>query len=225
MSGVVLLLAVCSMAYAVEAQGAEANQSSYAGSHHSVRVEAKKPVVALRTNILYDAVVIPNIGLEVGLPKQFTIGADWFGTWISSDKHHFYWQGYGGYLTLRYYFGKDADVHPFTGHHVGVYGSLLTYDVEFGGKGYQAASPGFGGGIEYGYSLPIGHHLCFDFNIGLGYQGGEYKTYRPTNDGTGHYEWLATYRRHWWGPTKAEVSLKWLIAPVDKSTRRKGGRR
>ena len=191
----------------------------------STRVEAKQPVVALRTNVLYDVVLVPNIGIEVGLPKQFTISADWFGTWLSSNKRHVYWQGYGGYLTLRYYFGKQAISHRFTGHHVGVYGSLLTYDIEFGGKGYQAAKPGFGGGIEYGYSLPISHNLCFDFNIGVGYQGGEYKTYEPAKDGTGHYVWQATYRRHWWGPTKAEISLKWLISPVDKSTKKKGGRR
>ena len=52
-------------------------------------------------------------------------------------------------------------------------------------------------------------------------QGGEYKTYQPANDGTGHYVWEATYMRHWWGPTKVEISLKWLIGSVQK----KGGRR
>ena len=175
--------------------------------------------MALRTNMLYDAVVVPNIGLEVWLGKGFTIGADWFGTWISSNKRNLFWQGYGGYLTARYYFGKAATACRFTGHHVGIYGSLLTYDIEFGGKGYQAAKPGFGGGIEYDYSLPVGHDLCIDFNIGVGYQGGEYKTYKPANDGTGHYQWLATYRRHWWGPTKAEISLKWLIGPMQKGGR------
>ena len=185
-----------------------------------VVVELRQPVVALRTNLLYDAALVPNIGLEIWLGKQFTIAADWFGTWLSWDERHLYWQGYGGYLTLRYYFGKQAAEHRFVGHHAGIYGSALTYDVEFGGQGYQAAKFGFGGGLEYGYSLRVNRSLSFDFTLGVGYQGGEYKAYQPTNDGTGHYEWLATYRRHWIGPTKAEVSLKWLIAPVDK---KKGG--
>lgn len=186
------------------------------------RVEmVNKPVVALRSNLMYDAFLLPNIGIEVGLPKNFTIGADWFGTWIHSNKHHIYWQGYGGYLTLRYYFGKQAAECPFTGHHVGIYGSCLTHDIEFGGKGYQADKFGFGGGVEYGYSLPIARSLCMDFNLGIGFQGGKYKTYQPAKDGTGHYVWLSTHRRRWWGPTKVEVSLKWLISPVSK----KGGKR
>ena len=184
-----------------------------------VVVELRQPVVALRTNLLYDAALVPNIGLEIWLGKQFTIAADWFGTWLSWDERHLYWQGYGGYLTLRYYFGKQAAEHRFVGHHAGIYGSALTYDVEFGGQGYQAAKFGFGGGLEYGYSLRVNRSLSFDFTLGVGYQGGEYKEYQPTNDGTGHYEWLATYRRHWIGPTKAEVSLKWLIAPVNKKKR------
>lgn len=171
----------------------------------------KKPFMALRTNMLYDAVLIPNIGLEVWLGKGFTLGFDWFGSWLYSDKQHVYWQGYGGYLTARYYWGKLAVEQPFHGHHVGIYGTALTYDVEFGGKGYQAAKFGFGGGVEYGYSLPVAKNLCIDFNLGVGYQGGEYKAYLPTDDGTGHYVWLSTHKRRWFGPTKAEISLKWIL--------------
>lgn len=195
--------------------------SCEAGVEYIERPAKKLPVVALRTNLLYDALVVPNIGLEVALPMHFTIAFDWIATWIKSDNKHLYWQGYGGYLTLRYYFGKAANEYPFIGHHVGIYGDLLTYDIEFGGQGYQAWKPGFGGGVEYGYSLPVGHDLCIDFNIGVGYQGGEYEVYQPANDGTGHYVWQATRKRRWFGPTKAEISLKWMISPVEK--KKKGG--
>ena len=182
------------------------------------------PFMALRTNLLYDAVLIPNIGVEVALGNHFTLGADWFATWLSNDANHWYWQGYGGYLTARYYFGKASNELRFTGHHVGIYGTALTYDVEWGGKGYQAAKFGFGGGVEYGYSLRVARSLSLDFNLGLGYQGGEYKTYLPTDDGTGHYVWESTRMRHWWGPTKAEISLKWLIGPTEKKEKsEKGG--
>lgn len=195
--------------------------SCEAGVEYIERPAKKLPVVALRTNLLYDALVVPNIGLEVALPMHFTIAFDWIATWIKSDAKHLYWQGYGGYLTLRYYFGKAANEYPFIGHHVGIYGDLLTYDIEFGGQGYQAWKPGFGGGVEYGYSLPVGHDLCIDFNIGVGYQGGQYEVYQPANDGTGHYVWQATRKRRWFGPTKAEISLKWMISPVEK--KKKGG--
>ena len=97
----------------------------------------------------------------------------------------------------------------------------LTYDVEWGGKGYQAARFGFGGGLEYGYSKKIGRKWCLDFSIGVGFQDGEYKEYVPMDD---HYVWQSTHKRHWFGPTKAEISLKWLLG-VKGSKQKKGGKR
>ena len=94
------------------------------------------------------------------------------------------------------------------GHHVGLYVLGLTYDVEWGGHGYQADHFGFGGVIEYGYALPIGRRLSLDFTLGVGFQDGEYKEYDPIDN---CYVWDSTHKRHWWGPTKAEVTLKWKI--------------
>ncbi|MBR2204441.1 MAG: DUF3575 domain-containing protein [Prevotella sp.] len=202
--------------------------------------------IALKTNLLYDAVLVPNVGIEVNLGKRWTVGLDWLYTWFKNDSRHRYWQGYGGYLGVRKYFGKQANgqrstvngqrstvngqrstvngqCSPFpTGHHLGVYMTGVTYDVEWGGKGYQAAKFGFGGGIEYGYSKRIGKRLDLDFSLGVGFQDGEYKEYEPADDDSGHYVWLATKKRHWWGPTKAEVTLKWILGPARK---KKGGRK
>ena len=184
-------------------------------SVHAGAQNASAPAnrVALKTNLLYDAVLIPNAGMEVNLGRQWTVGLDGFYTWFSSDSRHRYWQGYGGYMTLRRYFGScdssSGICNPrLTGHHIGVYALGLTYDVEWGGRGYQADRFGFGGGVEYGYSLPIGRKLCLDFSLGIGFQDGEYKEYDPVDD---HYVWQTTNKRHWFGPTKAEVSLKWLL--------------
>ena len=87
-----------------------------------------------------------------------------------------------------------------------------------GGKGYQASKFGFGGGLEYGYSMAVGRRLNLDFSLGIGYQGGEYKEYEPQGD---RYAWQATRQRHWFGPTKAEVSLVWLLGGSGRS--KKGG--
>ena len=70
---------------------------------------APKSRVALKTNLLYDVVLVPNAGVEVSLGRQWTVGADGFFTWFSSDSRHRYWQGYGGYLTLRRYFGTPVE--------------------------------------------------------------------------------------------------------------------
>lgn len=169
----------------------------------------KKPwYLAVKSNLLYDAAVLPNIGVEAYLGKQWTVLGDWFYTWFKNDNTHRYWQGYGGYLGLRKYFGAKAKEHPFTGHHAGLYGLMLTHDVEWGGRGYQMPHWGFGGGLEYGYSAPIARRLNLDFSIGVGFQDGKYYKYDPVDN---HYVWRSTHHRHWFGPTKAEVSLVWLI--------------
>ena len=192
--------------------------------------EAKKKgfIYALRTNMLYDVVLIPNVGIEVCMGKRWTVGLDWFYTWFSSNNRHRYWQGYGGYLTFRKYLGGqkskiEGQRCQFTGHHLGAYVLGMTYDVEWGGRGYQAARFGFGGGLEYGYSKMISRKLTLDFSLGVGFQDGEYKEYLPTDDGTGHYVWQSTHKRHWWGPTKAEISLKWILGV--KSKAQKGGKK
>ncbi len=61
---------------------------------------------------------------------------------------------------------------------------------------------------EYGYSLPVARRLNIDFGIGVGYgrQILRVRAYRRL-----HYVWQATKQRKWFGPTKAEISLKWLI--------------
>lgn len=174
----------------------------------NVPVEKKPFYFAAKTNLLYDAALLPNIGVEFYLGKLWTLTADWHYTWLYSDTRHRYWQGYGGYLGVRKYFGKKAEEHPFTGHHLGLYGQTQIYDVEFGGRGYQMPDWGYGGGIEYGYSLPIARRFNLDFSLGVGYVGGTTKEYLPLD---GHYVWQVTKKLNWFGPTKAEISLKWLI--------------
>lgn len=178
--------------------------------------ERKPFYMALKTNLLYDAALVPNLGAEFYLGRGWTVGGNWMYAWWNSDRKHHYWRTYGGELDIRKYFGRCAKEKPLTGHHLGLYGQMLTYDFETGGKGYLGGRPGgtlwdkmhWGVGLEYGYSLPIGRRLNLDFGIGVGYLSGEYLEYTPQD---GHYLWQRTKKRHWFGPTKAEVSLVWLI--------------
>ncbi|MDE6225583.1 MAG: DUF3575 domain-containing protein, partial [Muribaculaceae bacterium] len=116
----------------------------------------------------------------------------------------------------RWWFGEKAHTKPLTGHHLGVFAGIITYDFEFGGKGYMGGLPGKTlwdrcnryAGIEYGYSLPVGRRINIDFSIGLGYLGGKVIKYHPSHD---RYIWDKTTNFNWIGPVKAEVSLVWLI--------------
>ena len=173
--------------------------------------------VAVTTNLLYDAAAIPNLGIEISLGGLWSLTADWNFAWWSNTGKNRSWQTYGGYLGARRYFGRLAETRRFSGHYAGLYLDALTYDFELGGTGYQAARLGFGGGLEYGFSLPLNEFLNLDFSLGLGFQDGEYKTYEPRD---GHFVWTGTYKRMWVGPTKAQVGLKWILGKQIKEGKR-----
>ena len=172
--------------------------------------------MAVKTNMLFDVLAIPDIGVEFYVGRNWSVGANWRYGWWDNDSKHRYWRLYGGDLSVRYWFGSAACSKPLTGHHIGVYAGIITYDFELGGTGYMGGLPGHtlwdrfmtNAGVEYGYSLPIARRLNIDFTIGVGYFGGLVEKYRPVN---GIYYWEETKRRTWIGPTKAEISLVWLI--------------
>ncbi|KEJ86528.1 hypothetical protein HMPREF1002_00726 [Porphyromonas sp. 31_2] len=179
--------------------------------------------------MLYDALLVPNIGVEFYLGKDWSVGANWMYAWWKTDRRHWYWRTYGGDMVIRKWLGKAAKEKPLTGHHLGLYGQIFTYDFETGGKGYMGGKPGgtlwdkmnYSAGVEYGYSLPVAYRLNIDFTIAVGYWGGTYYEYTPVDN---CYVWQATKERHWFGPTKAEISLVWLIGR-ENFNKGKGGRR
>ncbi len=182
-----------------------------------IPVRRRRPFyMNLRTNMLFDAIALPNIGAEFYVGKNLSVVANWMYGWWDNDHLHRYWRAYGGDLGLRWWFGEKAHEKPLTGHHIGVYAGVVTYDFELGGKGYMGGIPRGTlwdrcqqyAGVEYGYSLPVGRRINIDFTLGIGYLGGEYQKYVPRDN---HYVWQSTHRLKWFGPTKAEISLVWLI--------------
>lgn len=188
--------------------------------------------MGLKTNMLYDALLVPNIGAEFYLGKNLSIAGQWMYGWWNKNSAHRYWRIYGGEVDLRWWFGKAAHEKPLTGHHLGIYGGALTYDFELGGAGYMGGLPGkslwdrcnYQAGVEYGYSFPVAKRLNIDFTIGIGYFGGKYIKYEPEGN---CYAWKETRMRNWFGPTKAEISLVWLLGCDNynrsKASKKKGG--
>lgn len=185
----------------------------------SYKQEHRNIYFALKTNLLYDALLVPNIGAELYLGKNYSLAANWHYARWNSDS--WYWRTYGGEVALRKWFGKESKNNPLTGHHLGLYGGLLTYDFLVNGKGYMSGNPGealngnpsYMFGLEYGFSCPIARCLNLDFVVGFGYQGGIFKEYKLLDD---HYVWEASKKRHFIGPTKAEISLVWHLWKMKK---------
>ena len=195
-----LLLASC-LALSAQTQG---GKSSIIDAY-----EQKNSSVAISTNALYDAFLIPNLGLEVKVHDNWTIAANGMWAWWTFETRHVYWRIYGGDLAVRRYFGKQSKKNrSMTGHHTGLYGQVLSYDFQLGNFGRMSPTLSYAAGVEYGYSFPVANSLNIDCTVGVGYLGGYFDDYVKMDD---HNVWKATVKQMWFGPTKASISLVWLL--------------
>ena len=179
-------------------------RDSYAYTSSDVGAPA---MLHLRTNLLYDALLLPSAGIELGLGSRWTFLAEGTVNWLSHNSKHRYYRVSSAAVEARYWIGGSVAAMLHRGHHLGVYAAAFRYDLEFGGKG-QLADINLGGGFSYGYSTPIGRKLSLDFGLVMGYVGGKYKEYKPIDS---HYVWQNTKTRHYFGPVKAEIALIWHI--------------
>ena len=175
--------------------------------------ETNKYILAIKTNLLYDALITPNIGVEAYIGKGITVGASWTAAWWKADPESWYHRIKGGDIQATKWLGNrpfsaEDEVKPFQGWHAGIYAQMLQYDFSWGKKGSIATRWSWGTGVTAGWSKIIGKKLSLDFALSLGYLTGEYEEYVPID---GCYVWQATKNRHWIGPTKAEVTLIWHI--------------
>lgn len=192
----------------------QASAPSQIASPLSLPTEISPFYMAIKTNLLYDALLVPNIGIEFYLGNNKSLAANWMYAWWKSDRVHNYWRIYGGDIELRHWIGNK----PLRGHHFGIYGQILTYDFELGGRGYLADKWSYAVGLSYGYSMPLSRRLNLDFSIGIGFLHGKYKEYLPLD---GHYVWQSTRMHNSIYPTKLEVSLAWMLGRGNTNT--KGG--
>lgn len=157
----------------------------------------------LRTNLIHDGLLVPNLGIEFELSRNVTMMTDVSFNWMSNNTKHRYWRVLTGEVELRKWFGR----HDYNGHHIGIYAALYRYDLEFGGRGWQA-NLNYGSGLSYGYALRLSRRWSLDFAVGVGYFGGKYKKYDPDD---GLYLWYSDVKRHYVGPTKLECTLVWHL--------------
>ena len=96
------------------------------------------PRVAVTTNLLHDAALTPDLGLEVSIARRWSVAAEGVWAWWSNARRHRYWRIAGGRLEFRWHPGDAPMKRALTGHHIGIYGSAHTFDFEFGGQGWQS---------------------------------------------------------------------------------------
>lgn len=172
---------------------------------------------ALKSNLLFDGALLPNLGVEKALSRRLSVDANWVYGWWSEKASRFI-HAYGGDAGLRWWFGSNY--RPvLTGHHLGLTATLFKLDVKLSDQGAVTEKWNYGAGLEYGYSFALSRRLNLDLSFGFGYLGGEYKRYERQDDCD---VWQATLQRHYIGPIKVAVSLVWQL---DGLGRKRGGGR
>ena len=164
---------------------------------------------ALKTNLLYDVLLTPNVALEIPIGNHWSIQGEWiFPWWVSGDNSNAL-QLLAGDIEGRYWFGTKenrSNRQLFTGHFIGLYASAGIYDFQ-NDWGYQGEF-NKSIGISYGYGLRLSNSFNLEFSIGVGYLSTDYSKYKLKNN---ELIWQSDNSYTWIGPTKAKVSIVWLI--------------
>lgn len=160
-------------------------------------------VVSLRTNIPYWLMLAPNGGIEFHIGGHFSILLEgavtyWNKKTDTGDKGIYV---AGGGPEFRYWFGDDRSE---AGHVVGLYGQYADFDIKLNEKGRQGTA--IGGGISYGYYMPVGRRWAFEFGIGLGYLSNKMDVYK-WNPVVKKNLWMEHKTKAWIGPTKVNATV------------------
>ena len=170
--------------------------------------ERSSNIFALRSNLLSDLILAPDIGIEVPVGRHFSVAGDFTYAYWQTKSDRFALQIIQGNIEGRYWFGwKD---NPLTGWNMGIYGSLGgRYDIQWK-SGYQG-DRFWTTGVVGGYSFPLSKTFNLDLSLAAGYlKTPEVRRYTQPQEG--HLIWKETrYNTGLFTLTKARVSLVWLL--------------
>lgn len=169
---------------------------------------------ALKTNLLYDALLSPTVGVEVGLAPKWS--ADLSGTinnWSVNDRR---WKQWMLQPEARYWFCQR-----FSGHFVGAHvlgGQFnfgnLPFDFKFLGTDFSALRDKryqgwvVGAGVAYGYSWILSRHWNLEAEIGIGWVYSRFDEYNCSDCGK---KTRSDLHHNYFGPTKAALNIIYVF--------------
>ena len=171
--------------------------------------------VALKTNLLYDALLSPTLGIEVGLAPKWSF--DLSGTlnaWIVNDRRWKQWmvQPEARYWFCRRFSGNFLALHAIGGQYnfgnidLGVkkfLGTNFEYLKDHRVQGWMA-----GAGFGYGHSWILGRHWNIEAEIAVGWIYTRYDAFKCNDCGKKVEE---DKPHNYFGPTKAAVNLIYVF--------------
>ena len=190
---------------------------------------AKPYCFAVRTNVLYDAMLLPTLGVE------WRVSSDWG---VKLDGSFAHWSGGEGKVQKVWLLNPEVRRYLLRNKrfYVGVSGSYGEYNIykyPLGGlfsknTGYQGSL--WSAGLTVGYQLYLSRRFSVDFNLGLGYTRSEYDSFTPImteiripGDDFPAIECVRVIKersktKNFFGPTQAGINLIWTIGG-NKQTR------
>ena len=168
--------------------------------------------LAVKTNMLFDAALTPNIEVERWLGKhhRFSLMAEvWFPWYVwrhNSNAYEVLTIGLEGRYWLLPYWKRPN--RPITGLFVGAYAAGGKYDIERKSKGDQGEFTSLG--LSIGYTWRIGRNLNLELSASGGWVSGPYRHYEGKFNDT-HLIWQRNEHFSYFGPTKLKFSLVWLL--------------
>ena len=169
-------------------------------------IPAFSQTTSLKNNLLYDATLTPNIGIEQKIDSLSTVQLFYgLNPWRLSDtKRLRHWS-----LMPEY---RRWLKEPFLGHFFGIH--ALGGEFNIAGIGPTASIRDYhyegwyvGGGLTYGYAWRLAEHWNLEAAIGLGYVHLAYDKYENEECGL----LLDSRHKNYVGPTKLALNIAYLI--------------
>lgn len=170
--------------------------------------------VGIKTNLLYDAALSPNLGIEIQTAPRWSF--DLSGNLNAWTVKGHKWKHWLVQPEMRYWLCEGFAGHFFAVHALAGQYNLgnLNNGINFLGTDFSKLSDkryqGWfaGAGIAYGYSWILGRHWNIEAEIGIGWAYSRYDIFECAGCGKKQAENKA---HNYVGPTKAAVSLVYLF--------------
>ena len=169
-------------------------------------VSAQK--IAVKTNLLYDVTTTLNVGAEFRVAPKWSI--DVSGNYnpfnLGDDRKMKHWLVQP---EARYWFCEAFNGHFLALHALGGGFNVADMDLKIfpSFKDYRYQGNMYGVGLGYGYQFVLGNRWNLGLEIGAGWIRADYDMYDCPHCG----EWRGSDTKDYFGLTKAEVSLIYII--------------
>lgn len=168
-------------------------------------------LMGIKTNMIYATSATLNLGVEIGLMERVTLDFSInYNPWTYSENRkmkHWMMQPELRYWNCKRFNGSFWALHAHYGQYN--WGGMLPWGIKPSQsmKDHRYEGQFVGAGIGYGYHWVVGRRWGVEATIGAGYTYLKYDKFRCPSCG----EKTNKGQKHYWGVTKAAVTLIFMI--------------